>query len=128
MERDAWTDAPDGGKRMKSIHAITRAYDRYGLVLTADDLNTITQLIQSNHGELEWMNADQSMVWWITYKNTRLRLILTADFYTVITFLPPFMKKKRPKKKPRQIRRSIYSRGQKRYVIAYRGAGAGGAS
>ena len=101
---------------MKNPHAILRAQDRYGIDLTVDDLNTITQLIQSNHGEFIRQDSDKKTHWWLEYKGIRLRLLISADFYTVITVLPPFEKSRKPRPCAKKIRRKkIYDRGHARY-------------
>lgn len=102
------------------MHAIDRAASRYGLELKIGDLKRIAELIQTNHGSLVKIEADSRSIWWLTYRDTRLKLIMSPDLYHVITFLPPFDKKpkaliRKERKRKKRHRRPLYIGGEARY-------------
>lgn len=80
------TDLED--RIQRTPHAIERAKERYGLNLTVEHLEKITHIIQNNGGTFDKQHADGKTQWYVTYKNTPVRVLISKDFYRVITFLP----------------------------------------
>ncbi len=97
--------------------------DRYGLALDTVDLNDICRDIQENKGEFIEQNPDGNTLWWLDVKGVRCRLVISADFYDVVTFLPPFEKSAKHKlrkfrkvmKKRARMRRVVYKHGTEYY-------------
>lgn len=70
-------------------HAQKRALERYGLDLTMRDLVAITHAIQNNEGKLiEHYKDTGKSLWSLTYNDVPMRLVMSADLWKVITFVP----------------------------------------
>lgn len=96
-----------------------RAHDRYGLKLVRADLRNICEMIQENKGEFIHQQENKNTLWWLDYNGTRVKVVISADFYSVITFLPPFTKsekaaqrKARKKEKKRRVK-AVYRQGKR---------------
>ncbi len=101
-------------------HPIARAYYRYGLKLERRDLGIICGMIQRNEGTLDKIKDNKATQWFLTYKNTPVRVLMSPDFHKIITFLPlvdTFNDKQRERHKTRKLRRKkIYINGRAVYV------------
>jgi hypothetical protein len=84
-------------------HAIARAKDRYGLDLTGRDLGKIARMIQTNQGKLDKQHADGKTQWFLTYRDVPLRVVISQDFYKIITFIPLRDDPKPPKRKRKKV-------------------------
>lgn len=93
-------------------HAIERAWQRYGTRLKWKDLNQIVHAIQNNEGKLLSHSPGETSEWLLTYKDVEYRVVISADFWTVVTFLPPVTERKPPRRK------MVYKNGQPRWVIS----------
>lgn len=102
-------------------HAITRAKDRYNLDLTLRDLIAVCKMIQQNAGEFIRKQDDGSTVWYLDYTGVRTRVVISADFYSVITFLPlhdkgeKYMARLRRKRVSKRRKKALYKRGEIHY-------------
>lgn len=102
-------------------HAIARAYYRYGLVLERRDLGIITGMVQRNDGtKLDKINENGTTQWFLTYKDVPVRIIMSKDFHTVITFLPledmlTDAQNKRRRSRPRR-RKKLFKNGVAYYT------------
>ena len=99
-------------------HALQRASERYGLLLTVGDLKQICRIIQRNQATLDKINENKTTQWFLNYNHTPVRVVISPDFYTVVTFLPLHDawrgKQKSTEKKRRH--KKIYIGGRVRYV------------
>jgi len=99
-------------------HPIQRAQERYGLALDAEDLRRICEMVQNNKATLDrskpWKPGylAGTTVWFVRYKDVKLRVVVSSDFYSVVTFLPKPEKKRARKRR----RHKIYVDGRARYV------------
>lgn len=95
-------------------HPIDRAYTRYGLKLGGPDLRDIVFRIQNNEGRLVAMLRDKKTAWAIEVQGKLCKIVMSADFYTVLTFLPPAYDGPQPDK-PRERAFTFYKAGKKQY-------------
>ncbi len=94
-------------------HCLHRAKERYGLDLERRDLRNICRLIQNNQGKLDSRNPSGTTSWLLTYRETAMRVVISPDFYKVVTFLPlTDAGKYRP---ARPGRRRVYKHGKLYY-------------
>lgn len=98
-------------------HAMLRAEQRYGLILTIDDLKAITRAIQRNKGTLLARLKDGKSAWSLPWQGRVLKLVMSPDLWKVITLLPPdavIDPDHKPKLKKRRKQKAFW-RGGKRY-------------
>lgn len=74
----------------KGSHAITRAWERYGLRLTGMDLVAMAESIQENHGKLLRHAGAGRTEWLLEFKRQMLRVVIDPSFYYIVTVLPAF--------------------------------------
>jgi hypothetical protein len=99
-------------------HAIQRAKERYGLELTVADLRNICHIVQNNQAKLDKINANKTTTWFLNYNKTHVRVVISPDFYAVVTFIPltdAWRGKKKPTEKKRR-RKKVYRGGRPVYV------------
>lgn len=97
-------------------HCIPRAKERYGLDLIPRDLSNICRMVQSNQAKLDARSPSGTTSWFLTYLDTPIRVVISPDFYKVVTFLPlDDVGKWRP---PKAKRRKVYRGGRSFYVGA----------
>jgi hypothetical protein len=69
-------------------HAQERALERYGLTLSNKDMAQVVDDIQQNRGRLLARLATGCSVWALTVKGVHTKLVVSADLWGVVTFLP----------------------------------------
>lgn len=103
----------------RAAHSLKRAKERYGLDLVLDDLMKIAEDIQENRGTLIKIMPDKVTVWAIEVKGVLCKVVISADFHRVITFLPPYAFSIRDEKgrtvQPGKSRRYIERKRDHRY-------------
>lgn len=98
-------------------HACARALERYGLKLTLADLVKITHRVQNNDcTTFISMEPSGATQWFLEYKGVKVRVLISADFYRVITFLP--LHGDRPTRPRKRKRKKIYLGGKQRWIDA----------
>lgn len=117
----------------QSTHALMRAKERYGIDFTPHDLSKIAKSIQRNEGTLDrsrpWTPGRSGRsVWFLEYQGHRLRVVMSPDFYSVVTFIPledawivHRPQERTPPRKPpprakKKRRKKIWLNGRERYV------------
>lgn len=101
-------------KGPRIFHSLMRAKERYGLNMDVDDLKRICRMIQRNDGKLDRQNEDKTTVWFLTYRETPMRVVISPDFYKVITFLP--LTDDGKWKPPNRRSRVFYRNGKEMYL------------
>lgn len=71
------------------LHCIARARERYGLDLDIDDLRKIVRRVQNNDGTMLSARLHEGLTSWdMRYKDTDIRVVISKDFWRVVTFVP----------------------------------------
>lgn len=95
-------------------HAIDRAYTRYGLKLDRHDLGATGAGIRRNEGKLIARLDEGKSVWEIEVKGVLCKIVMSADLYTIMTFLPAaYDGPHDPSDRPRERAVSFYRAGKK---------------
>lgn len=98
-----------------SSHAIQRALERYGLDLQPRHLVKICHIVQNNGAKLDRQNSDGTTQWFLEYMEKPVRVLISADFWTVVTFLPLHNRRK-----PKRVRKKrVYKAGRAMWVEGY---------
>ncbi|RJO61085.1 MAG: hypothetical protein C4542_07305 [Dehalococcoidia bacterium] len=95
--RGVWTM-----RRTKSqcqmLHARKRVAQRYGKALSSDAIKRIARLIKTNNDSCAFIER-QSLrvtVWDVPYEGQTYRVVYDNKRHSIVTFLPPDIKVKRP--------------------------------
>lgn len=72
-----------------SLHARTRAMERYGTFLTERDLAAMVWLIETGRTEFVVLEEYPKSMWKIPYKGIYYYAIYTPDGRNILTFYPP---------------------------------------
>ena len=92
-------------------HAAVRAKERFGLDLSRCDLSEIVHAIQNNEGKLlERGLRGGCSAWELEYDGVKMRVIMSADLWFVVTVMPLYAPPKHRK------RRQIWRKGQRIWV------------
>lgn len=99
---------------MSLPHAIDRAYTRYGLKLDIRDLAALSAGIRRNEGALIERLHEGKSAWAIECKGIMCKIVMSADLYTVCTFLPrAYDGTYDPSDKPRERTHQFYVGGKR---------------
>lgn len=71
----------------QEAHAIRRAYLRYGLRLTQNDLAEIRHMIQAGQSTCVELQSNRIAVHELHYRGARIRVVYDKQRKTVVTFL-----------------------------------------
>lgn len=74
-------------KLYKGLHAIKRAKERYGLDLTADDLEKIGKMIRARKGRIIEKRSNVASVWEVAYGGQQVRVLYSRTFKIPMTFM-----------------------------------------
>jgi hypothetical protein len=71
-------------------HTMQRAFDRYGVDLTIEDIELIAELVREGHSVLEHVGSRwPRSVHWVYFQDTSLRVVYDHRFANIVTVLPP---------------------------------------
>ena len=69
-------------------HAITRAKQRYGLLLSRKDIEEVNRMIRNGEAEFIQRESRTRTRWAVTFRGLRMVAIYNSDHNCVATFLP----------------------------------------
>jgi len=75
--------------RAQRRHAKERAFQRYGVSCTNQDLDFIISQIQSDKAKFVYRQSNRITLWDVTWAKQTVRVVYDNTRKTVVTFLPP---------------------------------------
>ena len=70
-------------------HAITRARQRYDIVLSRADIAEVNRMIQAGEAEFIERESSRKTKWAVQYRGRTMIAVYDAKHNCVVTFLPP---------------------------------------